>query len=109
MDIQRSITEIPSGVLRKQIIIPQSIMQYWFLDVSIESVNSSEHTSVFDTYDVDYAWSTVKKISIDGLFTAGVQNAITYDLEDDNDKYKLYQNYLAINNAGSLSVGGVGT
>ena len=95
MDSERSITDI-ARVMQKQITLPQSVQQYSFLEIAIRAVNSDEHTSLYDTYDVDYARTVLRRIRIDRLFVDGAEESLSFDMQDKSDLNALYHNYLSL-------------
>ena len=107
MDSERSITDIASVVMQKQITLPQSVQQYSFLEIAIRAVNCDEHTSLYDTYDIDYARTVLRCIRIDRLFVDGAEERLSFDMQDKSDLNALYHNYLSLHRAGSFSSGGM--
>ena len=74
-------------------------------DQTVRDVKSDEHTSLYDTYSVDFGRSVLRRIRLERFFVDGVETSLSFDMKDHRDMNVLFQNYLSIHTAGSFSFG----
>ena len=105
IDSDRSITDIAPGITQQQITLPPSAQQYSYLEIAVRDVKSDEHTSLYNTYSVDFGRSVLRQIRLERFFVDGVETSLSFDMKDDRDMNVLFQNYLSIHTVGSFSFG----
>ena len=83
--------EVNTGIQNFTCTFKGAQRQIDWLEISIVYDNSYQHSTIYDSYDVELAAKLIKTIKFENTSsTYSMTGKLTYDLEKDDDKYQLY-------------------
>ena len=70
--------------------------QFSLISVSLVDNKSTQHRNVCDSYNIELASKSVKAILLDNINNSySLFNNVKFDLDEDDDQYQLYQQFVA--------------
>ena len=96
--------ELAAGAQSKTITFNNAFKQFSFLEISLVFNRSDHHLSIYDSYNSEVAATNIKTIKLqNALNTYSEFNTAKFDLEDEKDRYTLYNAFVAwVTNSSSI-------
>ena len=96
--------ELAAGAQSKTITFNNAFKQFSFLEISLVFNRSDHHLSIYDSYNSEVAATNIKTIKLqNALNTYSKFNTAKFDLEDEKDRYTLYNAFVAwVTNSSSI-------
>ena len=70
--------------------------QFWFISISLVYDESDQHRNVYNSYNVDLASKSIKTILLENTNNSYSSfNNVKFDLDEDDDQYQLYLQFVA--------------
>ena len=97
--------EIVTGGQSKTFTFTNAFKQFEFLEISLVYDSSDQHLTIYDSYNVELAATKIKSIKLQNASnTYSEFNTVKFDLEDEEDKYNLFNQFRAWVTKGSSVV-----
>ena len=97
--------ELVVGAQSKTFTFQNSFKQFAFLEFSLIFDRSDQHLNMFDSYNAEVAATQIKSIKLQNASnTYSRYNDIKFDLEDEEDRFTLYNSFVAFVTNGSSIV-----
>ena len=97
--------EIVAGGQSKTFTFTNAFKQFEFLEISLVYDSSDQHLTIYDSYNVELAATKIKSIKLQNASnTYSEFNTVKFDLEDEEDKYNLFNQFRAWVTKGSSVV-----
>ena len=97
--------ELVIGVQSKTFTFQNVFKQFAFLEFSLIFDRSDQHLNMFDSYNAEVAATQIKSIKLQNASnTYSRYNDIKFDLEDEEDRFTLYNSFVAFVTNGSSIV-----
>ena len=97
--------EIVIGGQSKTFTFTNAFKQFEFLEISLVYDSSDQHLTIYDSYNVELAATKIKSIKLQNASnTYSEFNTVKFDLEDEEDKYNLFNQFRAWVTKGSSVV-----
>ena len=94
--------ELIAGAQSRTINFNNALKQFSFLEISLVYDRSDKHLSIYDSYNADVASTQIKSIKLQNASnTYSEFNTVKFDLEDEEDRYTLYNAFVAFVTEGS--------
>ena len=96
--------ELVSGAQSKTITFNNAFKQFSFLEISLVFDRSNHHLRIYDSYNSEVAATKIKTIKLQSASnTYSEFNTVKFDLEDEEDRYTLYNAFVAwVTNSSSI-------
>ena len=96
--------ELVRGTQSKTITSNNAFKQFFFLEMSLVSDRSDHHLSIYESYNAEVAATHIKTIKLQNASnTYSEFNTVKFDLEDEEDRYTLYNAFVAwVTNSSSI-------
>ena len=86
--------EIVTGGQSKTFTFTNAFKQFEFLEISLVYDSSDQHLTIYDSYNVELAATKIKSIKLQNASnTYSEFNTVKFDLEDEEDKYNLFNQF----------------
>ena len=86
--------EIVAGGQSKTFTFTNAFKQFEFLEISLVYDSSDQHLTIYDSYNVELAATKIKSIKLQNASnTYSEFNTVKFDLEDEEDKYNLFNQF----------------
>ena len=90
------------GAQSKTFTFQNVFKQFAFLEFSLIFDRSDQHLNIFDSYNAEVAATQIKSIKLQNASnTYSRYNDIKFDLEDEEDRFTLYNSFVAFVTNGS--------
>ena len=97
--------ELIAGAQSRTINFNNALNQFSFLEISLVYDRSDKHLSIYDSYNAEVASTQIKSIKLQNASnTYSEFNTVKFDLEDEEDRYTLYNAFVAFVTEGSSIV-----
>ena len=97
--------ELIAGAQSRTINFNNALKQFSFLEISLLYDRSDKHLSIYDSYNAEVASTQIKSIKLQNASnTYSEFNTVKFDLEDEEDRYTLYNAFVAFVTEGSSIV-----
>ena len=97
--------ELVAGSQSKTFTFTNTFKQFAFLDFSLVLDRSDQHLNIYDSYNAEVAAVSIKNIKLQNASnTYSEFNTIKFDLEDEEDRFTLYNAFAAWVTKGSRIV-----
>ena len=97
--------ELIAGAQSRTINFNNALKQFSFLEISLVYDRSDKHLSIYDSYNAEVASTQIKSIKLQNASnTYSEFNTVKFDLEDEEDRYTLYNAFVAFVTDGSSIV-----
>ena len=97
--------ELIAGTQSRIINFNNALKQFSFLEISLVYDRSDKHLSIYDSYNAEVASTQIKSIKLQNASnTYSEFNTVKFDLEDEEDRYALYNAFVAFVTEGSSIV-----
>ena len=97
--------ELIAGAQSRTINFNNALKQFSFLEISLVYDRSDKHLSIYDSYNAEVASTQIKSIKLQNASnTYSEFNTVKFDLEDEEDRYTLYNAFVAFVTEGSSIV-----
>ena len=97
--------ELIAGAQSRTINFNNALKQFSFLEISLVCDRSDKHLSIYDSYNAEVASTQIKSIKLQNASnTYSEFNTVKFDLEDEEDRYTLYNAFVAFVTEGSSIV-----
>ena len=97
--------EIIAGAQSKTFTFTNAFKQFEFLEISLVFDKSDQHLTIYDSYNAEVAATNIKSIKLQNASnTYSEINTVKFDLEDEEDKYNLFNQFRAWVTKGSSVV-----
>ena len=97
--------ELIAGAQSRTINFNNALKQFSFLEISLVYDRSNKHLSIYDSYNAEVASTQIKSIKLQNASnTYSEFNTVKFDLEDEEDRYTLYNAFVAFVTEGSSIV-----
>ena len=97
--------EFIAGAQSRTINFNNALKQFSFLEISLVYDRSDKHLSIYDSYNAEVASTQIKSIKLQNASnTYSEFNTVKFDLEDEEDRYTLYNAFVAFVTEGSSIV-----
>ena len=97
--------EIVAGSQSKTFTLTNVFKQFAFLEISLLFDRSDQHLSIYDSYNAEVAATNIKSRKLQNASnTYSWYNDIKFDLEDEEDRFTLYNSFVAFVTKGSSIV-----
>ena len=97
--------ELIAGAQSRTINFNNALKQISFLEISLVYDRSDKHLSIYDSYNAEVASTQIKSIKLQNASnTYSEFNTVKFDLEDEEDRYTLYNAFVAFVTEGSSIV-----
>ena len=97
--------ELIAGAQSRTINFNNALKQFFFLEISLVYDRSDKHLSIYDSYNAEVASTQIKSIKLQNVSnTYSEFNTVKFDLEDEEDRYTLYDAFVAFVTEGSSIV-----
>ena len=97
--------ELIAGAQSRTINFNNALKQLSFLEISLVYDRSDKHLSIYDSYNAEVASTQIKSIKLQNASnTYSEFNTVKFDLEDEEDRYTLYNAFVAFVTEGSSIV-----
>ena len=97
--------EIVAGGQSKTFTFTNAFKQFEFLEISLVYDSSDQHLTIYNSYNVELAATKIKSIKLQNASnTYSEFNTVKFDLEDEEDKYNLFNQFRAWVTKGSSVV-----
>ena len=97
--------EIVAGAQSKTFNFTNAFKQFEYLEISLVYDKSDQHVTIYDSYNAEIAATHIKSVKLQNASnTYSEFNTVKFDLEDDDDKYNLYNQFRAWVTKGSSIV-----
>ena len=97
--------ELIAGAQSRTINFKNVLKQFSFLEISLVYDRSDKHLSIYDSYNAEVASTQIKSIKLQNASnTYSEFNTVKFDLEDEEDRYTLYNAFVAFVTEGSSIV-----
>ena len=97
--------ELIAGTQSRTINFNNALKQFSFLEISLVYDRSDKHLSIYDSYNAEVASTQIKSIKLQNASnTYSEFNTVKFDLEDEEDRYTLYNAFVAFVTEGSSIV-----
>ena len=97
--------ELIAGAQSRTINFNNALKQFSFLEISLVYDRSDKHLSICDSYNSEVASTQIKSIKLQNASnTYSEFNTVKFDLEDEEDRYTLYNAFVAFVTEGSSIV-----
>ena len=94
--------ELIAGAQSRTINFNNALKQFSFLEISLVYDRSDKHLRIFDSYNAEVASTQIKSIKLQNASnTYSEFNTVKFDLEDEEDRYTLYNAFVAFVTEGS--------
>ena len=94
--------ELIAGTQSRTINFNNALKQFSFLEISLVYDRSDKHLSIYDSYNAEVASTQIKSIKLQNASnTYSEFNTVKFDLEDEEDRYTLYNAFVASVTEGS--------
>ena len=103
-DQKKIVVDLAENKQNFQFTLPDTGIQFEHLVLQLYDTQSMQHESMYDTHDTNYALIDIQKIEITGIYDNEKIISKTFNLDDKNDQYELYQNYLSFKTGAGLSM-----
>ena len=96
--------ELVAGAQSKTITFNNTFKQFSFLEISLVFHSSDHHLGIYDSYNSEVATTKIKTIKLQNASnTCSEFNTVKFDLEDEEDRYTLYNAFVAwVTNSSSI-------
>ena len=96
--------ELAAGAQSKTITFNNAFKQFSFLEISLVFNRSDHHLSIYDSYNSEVAAAKIKTIKLQNASnTYSEFNTVKFDLGDEEDRYTLYNAFVAwVTNSSSI-------
>ena len=86
--------EIVTGGQSKTFTFTNAFKQFEFLEISLVYDSSDQHLTIYDSYNAEVAATKIKSIKLQNASnTYSEFNTVKFDLEDEEDKYNLFNQF----------------
>ena len=86
--------EIVIGGQSKTFTFTNAFKQFEFLEISLVYDSSDQHLTIYDSYNAEVAATKIKSIKLQNASnTYSEFNTVKFDLEDEEDKYNLFNQF----------------
>ena len=97
--------EIVAGAQSKTFTFTNAFKQFEYLEISLVFDKSDQHLTIYDSYNAEVAATNIKSIKLQNASnTYSEFNTVKFDLEDEEDKYNLFNQFRAWVTKGSSVV-----
>ena len=97
--------ELIAGAQSKIFTVTNAFKQFAFLEFSLVFDKSDQHVNIYDSYNAETAATSIKYIKLQNASnTCSEFNTIKFNLEDDEDRFVLYNAFVAWVTKGSSIV-----
>ena len=97
--------ELIAGAQSRTINFNNALKQFSFLEISLVYDRSDKHLSIYDSYNAEVASTQIKSTKLQNASnTYSEFNTVKFDLEDEEDRYTLYNAFVAFVTEGSSVV-----
>ena len=79
--------------------------QFSFIEISLVYDKIEQHTSVYDSYNIELAATTIASVQLENVNNKYGEVNKKYDLTDEHDRYMMYRNFVAWATGQGSSVG----
>ena len=94
--------ELIASAQSRTINFNNALKQFSFLEISLVYDRSDKHLSIYDSYNAEVASTQIKSIKLQNASnTYSEFNTVKFDLEDEEDRYTLYNAFVAFVTEGS--------
>ena len=96
--------ELAAGTQSKTITFNNAFKQFSFLEISLVFDRRDHHLSIYDSYNSEVASTRIKTIKLQNASnTYNEFNTVKFDLEDEEDRYTLYNAFVEwVTNSSSI-------
>ena len=96
--------ELVAGAQSKTITFNNAFKQFSFLEISLVFDRSNHHLRIYDSYNSEVAATKIKTINLQSASnTYSEFNTVKFDLEDEEDRYTLYNAFVGwVTNSSSI-------
>ena len=97
--------EIVAGAQSKTFTFTNAFKQFEFLEISLVFDKSDQHLTIYDSYNAEVAATNIKSIKLQNASNTHSEfNTVKFDLEDEEDRYNLFNSFRAWVTKGSSVV-----
>ena len=88
--------ELIAGSQSRTITFNNAYKQFSFLEISLVFDRSDQHKSIYNSYNAEVAATAINTIKLQNVSnTYSEFNTVKFDLEDEEDRYMLYNSFVA--------------